>query len=182
MKNFKFKKCLMFLILLAGIVCLFPKDVKACTQVNINLCTNNKWQTYKYPAFKNQRECLNYLSRTDLSIEGYRLNGKRANATLDGSKNSSVSISITSSRPASWYRVWICKAGDTVCGTWVQYWFVTVPPYIKNYVSDSGQWDGKDYMGNPVPNGKYYIRVYIADQFGNELQYTLKPHIITVAR
>lgn len=180
MKNCKVSMRLLILLVLAGFLFVLPNRVKADTSINPSECTNGKWMTYQYPAFKSQKECLNYLSRTDLSIKGYRLNGRKANATLDISKKASVSISIKSSRPVCWYRVWVCKAGDDICQNWVQYWFVTVPPYIKKYVSDKGQWDGTDYQLNPVPNGQYYIRTYVADQFGNELLYTLKPYTISV--
>jgi len=126
-------------------------------------------------------------SNNDLSILSYRFNGSASNATLDASSDSSVSISITASKPVYWYRVWICKIDATNCGNslfdeggTVQYFFRSVPPYINNYFSDEGQWNGKDWQGNPVPNGEYMIKVYIADEDGNEVRPVLEPYTITV--
>lgn len=175
------------LVMLAGFICYLPKDAKAKPPTYKAQCMNNGWMTFNNPMFNNQGQCIDYFSKTDLYIKKYLLNGVASNATLDVSSNSTVSVSITASEPAYWYRIWICKVDATNCGNslfdgggTVQYFFRTVPPYIETYISDAGQWDGKDYKGDAVPNGEYMIRVYIADESGNETRTTLMPYTVTV--
>lgn len=141
-------------------------------------------------AFVGNWTYINAASNSNaLKVLSYRFNGVAGNAQLDlGASNvEQVSISITASEPSFWYRVYVCTVNAANCGNslfdgggTVQYFFRTVPPYIKTYVSDNGQWDGKDWQGIPVPNGQYMIRVYIADKQGRETRQTLAPYIITV--